>query len=110
MWRWSQGGDLYFELTLIFSTYVEVILMKEDKKNTKNYFLHVCGGDPHEIDFLEVLYWFSPRMWRWSQLYTLFLYKATIFSTYVEVIPGKQKRKSLLKDFLHVCGGDPMVN
>ena len=46
MWRWSWWWSHVRSLTIIFSTYVEVILCLYFRIKRVSYFLHVCGGDP----------------------------------------------------------------
>ena len=48
----------------VFSTYVEVILLKKVLDGQKRRILHVCGGDPHTNDYLKKKLEYSPRMWR----------------------------------------------
>ena len=49
---------------LVFSTYVEVILMAKHDKLNLTSFLHVCGGDPDINKIRKDVLKFSPRMWR----------------------------------------------
>ena len=78
---------IYQQSFSVFSTYVEVILVRNPTEITSWSFLHVCGGDPC-----------SP-----GAKYKLH----RVFSTYVEVIPGMTKNAMKQAGFLHVCGGDP---
>ena len=47
MWRWSFMHDLKENKAIVFSTYVEVILINLLKRTTPDSVLHVCGGDPN---------------------------------------------------------------
>ena len=49
---------------LVFSTYVEVILSTVLILEKWDCFLHVCGGDPSKNATYNVIFGFSPRMWR----------------------------------------------
>ena len=49
--------------------------------------LHVCGGDPNHSQGLLHSSQYSPRMWRWSSVFLIFMGRLSVFSTYVEVIP-----------------------
>ena len=66
---------------------MEVILARTTLLQALTSILHVCGGDPMPHD---------------DQVDS-----ATVFSTYVEVIPMVLVCLSLLESILHVCGGDP---
>ena len=66
MWRWSQGQRLFPWWQIVFSTYVEVILVYRLAYRHHESFLHVCGGDP-ETDITN-------------------RNDGKVFSTYVEVI------------------------
>ena len=46
MWRWSWWSNSASWWVQVFSTYVEVILMKDFEILPTTSFLHVCGGDP----------------------------------------------------------------
>ena len=52
------------KLVLVFSTYVEVILVMKQKVEMARRVLHVCGGDPSQIKFPNLAPPCSPRMWR----------------------------------------------
>ena len=66
MWRWSHFVDYKCHFLSVFSTYVEVILPNQKFVLDNDGILHVCGGDPPDIqaDWKNIPY--SPRMWRWS--------------------------------------------
>ena len=86
MWRWSYVDGRCLYRKIVFSTYVEVILIVPVKLGVNCCILHVCGGDPtfsrgHRDDCL-----YSPRMWRWSLHMIWNLNQCGVFSTYVEVI------------------------
>ena len=49
---------------MVFSTYVEVILIKIMSTALDARFLHVCGGDPSFRLVWLIRLKFSPRMWR----------------------------------------------
>ena len=51
-------------INLVFSTYVEVILVIQSATQARTRILHVCGGDPPIAynDSKHAVY--SPRMWR----------------------------------------------
>ena len=92
---------------VVFSTYVEVILLSYQHQRYHKCFLHVCGGDPW-VSFISCKNArFSPRMWRWSWHSKEHLTKDCVFSTYVEVILKFISMFGTRKRFLHVCGGDP---
>ena len=48
----------------VFSTYVEVILLNSTNFNVIPGILHVCGGDPNDLNFKKYNGEYSPRMWR----------------------------------------------
>ena len=48
----------------VFSTYVEVILVRYDEGVLVGRILHVCGGDPYADHANADPYVYSPRMWR----------------------------------------------
>ena len=86
------GGDPAFaetllESTIVFSTYVEVILSYGNLGLWLWCFLHVCGGDPTDCICSSGV--------------------AVVFSTYVEVILDILHNFISVACFLHVCGGDP---
>ena len=47
MWRWSYDYVMSPDFSMIFSTYVEVILLLWVCAPPGTNFLHVCGGDPN---------------------------------------------------------------
>ena len=49
---------------MVFSTYVEVILIPVDGCAYSNSILHVCGGDPRLSALEDREKKYSPRMWR----------------------------------------------
>ena len=49
---------------VVFSTYVEVILIIAKLLIFSSGFLHVCGGDPKVMQYIYSAGKFSPRMWR----------------------------------------------
>ena len=48
----------------VFSTYVEVILLKDQDNLKVHSVLHVCGGDPTFNPRRRGVFECSPRMWR----------------------------------------------
>ena len=107
MWRWSQQHFLYHNHHLVFSTYVEVILIASSCAILKPSILHVCGGDPIELDSWNGQTMYSPRMWRWSFMLVGKFSCRGVFSTYVEVILATHCARINSLGILHVCGGDP---
>ena len=107
MWRWSCDQDDIDTAYDVFSTYVEVILSPSKIKRLADGILHVCGGDPNLFNFRLYLFWYSPRMWRWSFYPLWHMMQPTVFSTYVEVIPIILMINRNQISILHVCGGDP---
>ena len=106
------GGDPAFKVTsfsliLVFSTYVEVILKIYVVACQSLRILHVCGGDPLKPLDKWKAFWYSPRMWRWSQRKMKNDLSRYVFSTYVEVILEKASVFRVKNSILHVCGGDP---
>ena len=49
---------------MVFSTYVEVILVGRFVPHRLKCILHVCGGDPLSFFNLLLSNLYSPRMWR----------------------------------------------
>ena len=49
---------------LVFSTHVEVILIKPDQRLLSSSILHTCGGDPIFRTFSVKVKTYSPHMWR----------------------------------------------
>ena len=66
MWRWSYLLGFLFDVIVVFSTYVEVILTIFVVRGNPERFLHVCGGDPRQLQRQDSYIQFSPRRWRWS--------------------------------------------
>ena len=86
MWRWSHAYDQMAADQAVFSTYVEVILTLALACLVFVSILHVCGGDPARAEFYTNFNKYSPRMWRWSWSKIYQSARASVFSTYVEVI------------------------
>ena len=107
MWRWSWWQLLVHTRSLVFSTYVEVILFLLISYVCAKCILHVCGGDPFTIKQRKFHFAYSPRMWRWSSHYQSLGYENEVFSTYVEVILNFFVMDYISYRILHVCGGDP---
>ena len=59
-----RNGASTLSTSLVFSTYVEVILYVSRMIFANDSFLHVCGGDPKRARDREEKIVFSPRMWR----------------------------------------------
>ena len=108
MWRWSSALDVDDSLTIVFSTYVEVIPRNWRWKNYWFSILHVCGGDPDLSACSIIFSSYSPRMWRWSSTTSHEDFKWAVFSTYVEVILKMEAAALSGVGILHVCGGDPV--
>ena len=66
MWRWSLNTLIELIGLVVFSTYVEVILLGVITVPSLSSILHVCGGDPKNLSALLQNQRYSPRMWRWS--------------------------------------------
>ena len=81
--------DLLKFRSIVFSTYVEVILGYSKALAGFVCILHVCGGDP--------------------KLKSKATSKLSVFSTYVEVILFILTLKTIPRSILHVCGGDPKL-
>ena len=107
MWRWSRWRSCRSQQCSVFSTYVEVILLKIRNCFVNWSVLHVCGGDPFASICACIWSKCSPRMWRWSWIFVTPVSQDSVFSTYVEVILAKTCLGNKLKSVLHVCGGDP---
>ena len=89
VWRWSYSLIALVAITEVFSTCVEVILIR---------IIGRCA---------RVTY--SPRVWRWSQYLTHQPQNHQVFSTCVEVILSFNKTINGVSCILHVCGGDPIA-
>ena len=109
MWRWSSTIDVSDTNIVVFSTYVEVILLLAHRQGINCSILHVCGGDPFVWICHKILLKYSPRMWRWSWHPRLNQTPSRVFSTYVEVILWPFNFQWIAICILHVCGGDPQV-
>ena len=107
MWRWSSKWVKKSGKFIVFSTYVEVIPKNSIVYKNNKGILHVCGGDPINLQCINTRLMYSPRMWRWSYVAFTFLHVLIVFSTYVEVIPLIASKTSSTVSILHVCGGDP---
>ena len=107
MWRWSLSYCCPPCNAKVFSTYVEVILEFMGNVDFLASILHVCGGDPWEVQEKWSWLLYSPRMWRWSWLNHCSSYLVLVFSTYVEVILKPYAKFPQTMRILHVCGGDP---
>ena len=107
MWRWSPPLTYIYIITLVFSTYVEVILTQKRYRILVLGILHVCGGDPIGSQFKSIYKEYSPRMWRWSHSLKAIYISVRVFSTYVEVILIRFTTLKNGNRILHVCGGDP---
>ena len=110
MWRWSWSGLLSNSATVVFSTYVEVILKLPAIADDIPGILHVCGGDPQVACHCGWYPRYSPRMWRWSLIGLVAESTTGVFSTYVEVILTWKSFRYSKARILHVCGGDPSAN
>ena len=51
-------------MSIVFSTYVEVIPKGANRKGANNGILHVRGGDPFICFSIAIYKQYSPRMWR----------------------------------------------
>ena len=107
MWRWSSMIRTWSNRHLVFSTYVEVILLESWAFTAAVCVLHVCGGDPRELRRENKELRCSPRMWRWSPSMRILSNYCHVFSTYVEVILSAGTDQTIQDGVLHVCGGDP---
>ena len=107
MWRWSLWRVDKVVTVMVFSTYVEVILVIPFNGVVTYCILHVCGGDPLMQIAYEYEPEYSPRMWRWSLISLLSPVLSWVFSTYVEVILATFASRHSAWCILHVCGGDP---
>ena len=87
MWRWSYKNLPKTLPQVVFSTYVEMILLFFSSTSVVIGILHVCGDDPLQ------------HIWLQST--------GIVFSTYVEMIPKLSSLKKIKKSILHVCGDDP---
>ena len=108
MWRSSQSIWQSLSWCLVFSTYVEVILLANDQLVLQISILHVCGGHPIALLGMYFCKVYSPRMWRSSQFRYHFLTIKIVFSTSVEVILTAESGMHCGASILHVCGGDPL--
>ena len=108
MWRWSQHQKTVSGKELVFSTYVEVILLWAASSSPVTRILHVCGGDPKACKLIRAPLQYSPRMWRWSSSKEVRKNLNKVFSTYVEVILLSSSFAVEHFCILHVCGGDPV--
>ena len=109
MWRWSPYRNSQKVSLMVFSTYVEVILVKKFGTCIWVGILHVCGGDPTLYPALAQTSMYSPRMWRWSHTWYINQVSPFVFSTYVEVILNQTNMQWHGSGILHVCGGDPKM-
>ena len=66
MWRWSFISFQIDVRSIVFSTYVEMILWSAYRLRKWRGVLHVCGDDPRYVEAALNTRWCSPRMWRWS--------------------------------------------
>ena len=64
MWRCFPLKTSATPPSVIFSTYVEVFLLRRSWKRPSEDFLHVCGGVSVERLRISTTELFSPRMWR----------------------------------------------
>ena len=87
VWRWSSKISDWSEIHGVFSTCVEVILIKTVDGTTSVSILHVCGGDPNWDGMTYLGFEYSPRVWRWSRWCDWRFGLDSVFSTCVEVIP-----------------------
>ena len=109
MWRSSHSLQNCFQVNLVFSTYVEVILCWLATTIDFSGILHVCGGHPFCCWIWNCLCWYSPRMWR-SSCHRIKAFRFySVFSTYVEVIPLPTWLGFAWVSILHVCGGHPVL-
>ena len=107
MWRSSHSLQNCFQVNLVFSTYVEVILCWLATTIDFSGILHVCGGHPMLTCNHNRLFRYSPRMWRSSFLLLNLELFVLVFSTYVEVILVAVFWPVSGSGILHVCGGHP---
>ena len=66
MWRWSYIHASKYMQDMVFSTYVEMILILTRWLVVNTCILHVCGDDPNFYFAFNNPKLYSPRMWRWS--------------------------------------------
>ena len=107
VWRWSFRNLVQVFANDVFSTCVEVILIQMKGEVIPDGILHVCGGDPKTKTHWTSGQRYSPRVWRWSQIWWISWLEFWVFSTCVEVILDFSKIKFRKQCILHVCGGDP---
>ena len=108
MWRWSCNASFRRRTLLVFSTYVEMILLSKLVSVLRLSILHVCGDDPTTDTTTVDSYKYSPRMWRWSLHKNNNSQRWKVFSTYVEMIPPHHELSLNQLGILHVCGDDPV--
>ena len=92
----------------VISTYVEMIPTPAVPFAIFLGDLHVCGDDPKYCLHHQSNYSWSPRMWRWSQLFSVKNLIWLVISTYVEMIPTVLRETVPSSCDLHVCGDDPL--
>ena len=106
MWRWSLISCITSFKHVVFSTYVEMILLVLGIVLTWSRILHVCGDDPMLFLIFKSCHPYSPRMWRWFLVLLVDELRHTVFSTYVEMILKKFQPALRTRSILHVCGDD----
>ena len=108
MWRWSLPVASGWVPSVVFSTYVEMILFLNRVFTFLIGILHVCGDDPISVATNLQIFGYSPRMWRWSLNICHFYFSFYVFSTYVEMILYDKTLERKVNCILHVCGDDPV--
>ena len=80
-------------------------LTKQQIRETESGFLHARGGVSKHDDAPDALTGFSPRTWRCFLVWEMIPDDSVVFSTHVEVFPGRALFSLLMLRFLHARGG-----
>ncbi len=110
MWRWTVSPTSFHTGVKIFSTYVEMNRESTSASKLCRHFLYVCGDEPLAQVKRFLCRAFSLRMWRWTDDTRILAVAITIFSTYVEMNRLRRARAKRQKNFLYVCGDEPLVD
>ena len=104
-WRCFKFGLNRLQRLLVFSTLVEVFLLRCRYCKSRKRLLHARGG-VSRIGFFELINtWSSPRSWRCFFRKLAEMGKSDVFSTLVEVFRSQSSQKVSESGLLHARGG-----
>ena len=104
-WRCFYGLVRRRSIGAVFSTHVEVFLVRVTNIASFPCFLHARGGVSTTHSVKRNITAFSPRTWRCFRTMSFRLSVRLVFSTHVEVFPDSRVDSPHHSSFLHARGG-----